>query len=134
MPCFRAGMIEGIFATEKYVTARKLLDAAALRHKALAGNMANLETPGYKRIDVSPAFETQLAALLNRGDLKGISSLEPTLVVDPSAGAVGPDGNNVELDHELLNVNRNALEYQVLTEFVSSSLKHLKTAISGRVT
>ncbi len=126
-------MIEGIFATEKYVTARKLLDAAALRHKALAGNLANVETPGYKRIDLSPAFSTQLATSLKRGDLEGISNLQPTLTIDAEAGAVRPDGNNVELDRELLNVNRNALEYEVLTQFVSSSLKHLKTAISGRV-
>ncbi len=126
-------MIDGIFATEKYVTARKMLDAAALRHKALAGNMANVDTPGYKRIDIAPAFETQLATFLKRGDLQGISNLQPTLTIDASAGAVSPDGNNVQLDHELLSVNRNALEYQVLTQFVSSSLKHLKTAISGRI-
>ncbi len=126
-------MIEGIFATEKYVTAKKLLDAAALRHKALAGNLANVETPGYRRIDISPAFETQLAAYLKRGDLESISRLDPSLEIDSETGPVRPDGNNVELDRELLAVNRNALEYEVLTQFVSSSLKHLKTAITGRI-
>ncbi len=126
-------MIEGIFASEKYVASKKLLDAAALRHKALAGNLANIETPGYKRVDIAPSFKSQLTGYLKKGDLQSISSLDPSLQVDTDTGAVRPDGNNVELDRELLKVNQNSLEYEVLTQFVSSSIKHLKTAITGRI-
>jgi flagellar basal-body rod protein FlgB len=45
-----------------------------------------------------------------------------------------PDGNTVELEHELLAMNRNAVEYDYLSEVVSNNLKQLKLAISGRNT
>ena len=53
-------MIDALFNQPNYQATRKLLDATVLRHEALASNLANLETPGYKRMDVAPVFETEL--------------------------------------------------------------------------
>jgi flagellar basal-body rod protein FlgB len=53
--------------------------------------------------------------------------------VDQTARSVRPDGNTVEIERELLALNRNAVEYQFLSEVVSNNLKQLKMAISGRV-
>ena len=53
-------MLEAIYARESYVALKKTLDAAVLRHQAIASNLANLETPNYKRIDISPDFEARL--------------------------------------------------------------------------
>ena len=58
----------------------------------------------------------------------------PRIVEDASARSVRPDGNSVEIERELLALNRNAVEHNFLTEIVSSNLKQLKTAITGRVT
>jgi len=43
-------MIDGLFNQTNYVAAKKMLDATALRHEAIASNLANLETPRYKRV------------------------------------------------------------------------------------
>ena len=48
-------MIEALFNQPNYQATKKLLDVSVLRHEALASNLANLETPNYKRIDVAPA-------------------------------------------------------------------------------
>lgn len=125
-------MIDHLWAHENYQLATRLLDAAALRHEALATNLANLETPGYRRIDLAPDFVRQLDKVAESSTPDDLERLKPTLAEDPSARAVRPDGNNVQLDRELLEMNRNALEYDVLTQFVSDSLKRLKTAITGR--
>lgn len=126
-------MIEPIFQTDNYQLARKLLDAAALRQEAIASNVANVETPGYHRLDVSPDFAQQLKASAERGDLGGnVSGLQPKLAEDTNARTMRPDGNTVELEHELLAMNRNAVEYDYLSEVVSNNLKQLKIAISGR--
>ncbi len=125
-------MIDPIFQTDNYQLARKLLDATALRQDAIATNVANAETPGFHRLDVGADFATQLRSHLESGDLgKTASSFRPQLAEDQTARSIRPDGNTVELDHELLAMDRNAVEHQFLTEVVSNNLKQLRLAITG---
>ena len=126
-------MVDPIFQSDTYVLARKLLDAAVVRQEAVAANIANAETPGYRRVDVAPDFAEQLKARLASGDLTASAdSLQPRIAEDPSARTVRPDGNSVELEHELLAMNRNAVEHQYLTEIISQNIKQLKMAVTGR--
>ena len=128
-------MVDPIFQSDNYVLARKLLDASVVRHQAIAANIANAETPGYHRLDVAPDFAEQLKAKLASGDLAaGADSLRPQLVDDPAARSVRPDGNSVDIEHELLAMNRNAVEHQYLTEIITQNIKQLKMAITGRST
>ncbi|MGH8017965.1 MAG: flagellar basal body rod protein FlgB [Opitutaceae bacterium] len=126
-------MIDQLLARDNYEMAKKLLDAAAMRHEALATNIANLETPGFKRVDLAPDFAQQLADFAARPDMKAIESLEPKLAQDHFTQAVRPDGNNVAIDRELTELSRNALEYEFLTQYASDSVKRLKSAITGRI-
>jgi flagellar basal-body rod protein FlgB len=126
-------MIDPIFQTDNYQLARKLLDASSLRQEAIATNIANAETPGFRRLDLTPDFAVQLKARLNAGDFASTSdSLQPQLAEDQTARSVRPDGNTVEIERELLAMNRNAVEYDYLSEIVSGNLKQLKLAITGR--
>lgn len=125
-------MVDPIFQSDNYQVARKLLDAAALRHEAIASNIANAETPGYRRLDVAPDFAEQLRASMRTGETSRLQELSPKLSPDLYARTVRPDGNSVELERELLAMNRNAVEYEFLTEIVSRNIKQLKMAITGR--
>ena len=126
-------MVDPIFQSDNYVLARKLLDASVVRQQAIASNIANAETPGYHRIDVSPDFAEQLKAQVQSGDLATASdSITPHLADDPNARSVRPDGNSVDIEHELLAMNRNSVEHQYLTEVVTYNIKQLKMAITGR--
>lgn len=128
------GVVDPVFRTENYQIARRLLDAAALRHEAIATNIANAETPGFRRLDLRPDFAVQLRARIANGGIASIAALpRPALAEDAAARSVRPDGNTVEIERELLAMSRNVVEYQYLGEIVSSSLKRLKLAISGRV-
>jgi flagellar basal-body rod protein FlgB len=126
-------MIEPIFQADTYQLARKLLDATALRQEAIASNVANAETPGYHRLDVAPTFAQQLRSQMASGTLNSSDSLTPTLAEDPTARTTRPDGNNVEIESELLAMNKNSVEYDYLTQVVSGNLKQLKMAITGNV-
>ena len=126
-------MIDPVFPADNYQMARKLLDAASLRQEAIAANIANADTPGYRRLDLAPDFAEQLKARVTSGELSRTGeTLQPRLAEDVHARTVRPDGNTVEIEHELLAMNRNAVEYQYLTEVVSRNIKQLKLAISGR--
>jgi flagellar basal-body rod protein FlgB len=126
-------MIDPIFQTDNYQLARKLLDAAALRQEAIATNVANAETPGFRRLDIAPDFATQLKARMAAGDFgQTAQTIRPVLSEDQTARSTRPDGNTVELERELLAMNRNAVEYNFLTDLVSNNIKQLKMAITGR--
>ena len=128
-----AAMIDPIFQTDNYQLARKLLDVSALRQEAIATNVANAETPGFRRLDVAPDFAAQLKARLAAGDFATTAStLVPQLAEDQTARSVRPDGNTVEIERELLAMNRNSVEFDYLSEVVSGNLKQLKLAITGR--
>lgn len=126
-------MVDPVFQSTNYQLARKLLDAAALRQEAIASNIANAESPGYRRLEVSPDFATQLRSRLEAGELaRADDTLRPVLVEDPHARTVRPDGNTVDVENELLAMNRNSVEYEFLSEVVSRNIKQLKVAITGR--
>ena len=125
-------MIDPVFQSDNYQLARKLLDASVVRQEAIASNIANVDTPGYRRLDVAPDFATQLRTRLEAGNFSETASLKPSIVEDTSARAVRADGNSVEMENELLQMNRNSVEYDYLAEIVSRNIKQMKIAISGR--
>jgi flagellar basal-body rod protein FlgB len=123
-------MIEQIFSSANYQATKQLLDVATLRHEALATNLANLETPGYKRLDLPKDFAQQFAARVRAHDAGSMP--RPELVEDLTSASQRKDGNNVDLDKEMMALSKNSAEFDVLTEFVSGSIKQLRLAITGR--
>jgi flagellar basal-body rod protein FlgB len=83
---------------------------------------------------VAPSFATQLKAQMASGTLSTADTTPPQLAEDPTARSVRPDGNNVEIERELLAMNKNSIEYDYLTQVVSGNLKQLKMAITGNIT
>ena len=75
-------MIEALFSNQNYAAAKQLLDVANLRSTALASNIANVETPGYKRVDLPASFSAEFAARMKSG--AGASGALPVLTEDIS--------------------------------------------------
>jgi flagellar basal-body rod protein FlgB len=125
-------MVDPIFQSTNYQLATRLLDASALRAQAIAANIANAETPNYRRVDLAPDFAAELGRHLTTGERPSEVAPIPKLIEDTTARALRPDGNNVEVDRELLAMNRNTVEHEFLSEIVSRNLKQLRLAITGR--
>ena len=125
-------MISALFNQTNYVAAKKMLDATALRHEAIASNLANLETPNYRRIDLAPSFQTQMQQALAVRDTGKISGIAPRLEQDPSAIANTRDGNTVQLETELADLQRNFVEHALESQLVTGNLLRLRLAILGR--
>jgi flagellar basal-body rod protein FlgB len=125
-------MIDALFNEPSYLAAKKTLDAVAMRQEAIATNIANLETPGYKRIDLAPSFRTELDRACASGDPQQLAALKPSLAVDTTAVANSRDGNTVSLENEMLQLNQNAMTHTLETQMVSSLLMRLKMAITGK--
>ncbi|MCS7049162.1 MAG: flagellar basal body rod protein FlgB [Verrucomicrobiae bacterium] len=120
-------MIDGLFTSTNYLAAKKLLDATVLRHEALAANLANVETPHYRRVDIAPSFAQHLQQAIAAKSPQAIAALEPKLSVDANAAPVS-------LETELLHLQQNTLTHGLAAQLVSSRLLKLRLAITGRAT
>jgi flagellar basal-body rod protein FlgB len=125
-------MVEALFNQPNYLAAKKSLDAVALRQEAIANNIANLETPGYKRLDLAPSFQSALDRACATKDAQQIAALQPSLAADPTALPNGPDGNTVSLEKEMSAENQNTLAHNLETELVSNTLMRLRMAITSK--
>ena len=106
------------------------MDVSVLRQEIFASNLANLETPGYKRIQVNGEFTKVFNEALKSNKVSKVQM--PSVVQDLLAPAQRKDGNNVVLQDELLAMSKNGSEYEALVDFVSGSMRTLKMAITGR--
>ena len=110
----------------------KAMDGSAARHRVLADNIANVETPGFQRKDV--AFHDQLRAALNSADNreKAMASLErvrPFTFLDPARSSRA-DGNTVDIEVEMGELAKNTLEYESSVQLLVSKLRGLRTVIT----
>jgi flagellar basal-body rod protein FlgB len=113
-----------VFDDVASVTEHFALTALAKRQRAIADNIANVETPGFLAGRVS--FEGALKHALLDGD-----PTESAVRVDRSLEPTREDGNNVNLDHEMLsNVDTN-LRYQTMLRAVDDKFGLLRTVIKG---
>ena len=125
-------MVAGLFSDPNYIGVKKMLDATVMRQEAIASNLANMETPNYKRIDVDPSFGHALEKAMGSGKPNNIQKIQPRLMVDQTALSPNRDGNTVQLDNELMNLQQNGLNHQLQTQLVSATISKLRMAIRGR--
>jgi flagellar basal-body rod protein FlgB len=104
------------------------LDAASLRHLAIASNIANANTPGYVPLRVE--FEGHLAAAARNGTYAAAPGrpLAPAIVSDTRG--FDPLQARVQLDVEAAQLAQNTLQYQALLRGLRGHLEMLQIAIS----
>lgn len=124
-------MIDALFNQAGYAAAKQVLSAAALRHEAIARNLANIETPNYKRVDLAPSFEATLSQAIKAKDAAAINNAKPALTMDAKAMA-GENGNSVDLEKELMQLNQNTLTYSLGTQLITGRILKMRMAITGR--
>lgn len=115
----------------------KAADAAWLRNDAIANNIANATTPGYKRQDV--AFESELAKALGRSSNTSnmdqrvsrikTSQLTPKAYTDMEGYSYRLDGNNVDIETENVMLAENQIKYQGLLDSITQEFQNLQSVM-----
>ena len=118
----------------------KAADGAWMRNQAIAHNIANVDTPGYKRQDVS--FEAELKHALKASkyvsldekvdhlNQNGLSRINPRTYSDYSGYAYRLDRNNVDIDTENVELASNQLKYNALVQSINEEFNNIKTVLS----
>lgn len=116
----------------------KAADGAWKRNEVIANNIANVNTPNYKRKDVS--FEKELQTALKASKYKSLdnkvselsnklSRVEPRVYVDSAEYAYRLDGNNVDIDTENVELASNQIKYNGIVTSIDNEFSNLKTVI-----
>lgn len=116
----------------------KAADGAWKRNEVIANNIANVNTPNYKRKDVS--FEAELQHALKASKYTSLDSkvsslaqrlerVEPRVYVDSAEFAYRLDGNNVDIDTENVELASNQIKYNGIIQSIDDQFKNLKTVI-----
>jgi len=124
-------MIDGLFASANYEGVKKMLDASVLRQEAISSNIANVETPHYQRIDVNSTFGTELKRAIASNNFGDVNGVQPRIEVDREAVAQNRDGNSVQLEKELVNLQKNMIAHQLQTQMITGKLTKIRKAITG---
>ena len=103
----------------------RAISGAGQRQTAIAANLANANTPGYRRVDVD--FHGALARAMQDGDSESVESVQFSTEADPQA--VRADGNGVDVDVEAANMAKNGLEYEALVAVARARIAILKSAM-----
>lgn len=115
---------------------QKAADATAVRNEVLANNIANVDTPGYKRQDVD--FETQLRRALRSTRFKSVDArvgninmteLKPRVYTDSAGYSYRLDGNNVDIDTEGTEIAANQIKYNGLSASWNQEFANLKLVL-----
>ena len=122
------------------------LRASELRQQVYANNIANIDTPGYKRQGVQ--FESVLQQVMtNAASTSGgtagssgaawnsatwaqLSQVQPQVTTDTTT-AISNNGNNVDVNAEMAKLAENQLRYNGLVQDLQLRLHRMQTAING---
>jgi flagellar basal-body rod protein FlgB len=105
------------------------IKAETLRQKAISNNVANLQTPGYRRLGVK--FEQMLDKAIKSGNAENINPDElKAELYQPKNTAVGPNGNDVNFEAEIGDLVKNSLRYSAFIKLLNKKYAQIDAAIN----
>ncbi len=141
-------MLNQMFANSTAPLLEQVVNFTEARHGVLAGNIANLDTPGYKTRDLSPQlFQEQLKDALEAqrqspgqtslGEMSSTGSrgsYEQLAKVDDSlTGMLRHDDNNASLEQQVTQISKNQAQHNLAINLMAQQFRLLRTAINERV-
>lgn len=139
-------MLDSLFDSVLYNAVAKGMDAASMRQKVIANNIANVDTPHYKRVEVNFEDAFKQALEKNPKKLTGFRTANGHMPINQPADmkSVTPkmwrqndsysraDDNDVDMDVEMVSLAQNEIMMNSLVEIFNRKMTGLKTVIRGR--
>ncbi|MES2201110.1 MAG: flagellar basal body rod protein FlgB [candidate division FCPU426 bacterium] len=140
-------MINKLVSNELMDLVQKSMDASALQHKVLSNNLANVDTPGFKRsevifgeklkqavegrsrssaeLDVAKTDDRHMGIGLER---KSLGEIQPEVLTENNS-SLRNDRNNVDIDVEMSKLAQNTVLFNTLAQITQQQFSQLKSAI-----
>lgn len=152
-------MLDTLFQSSTLPLLEQVVSFTQARHGVLAGNLANVDTPGYRARDLSTeAFQDQLKTALvesrqrgpNRSPINphleslspGVTSATRTIerqatdpyeeMRDSMKGMLRHDENDISIEHQVAEIAKNHAQHNMALTIMNSQFRLLRTVISER--
>jgi len=138
-------MLSSLFQSNTIPVLEEVVKFTQARHTALAGNIANMDTPGYKFRDLSVEdFQQRLRTAIQRRDQPAPPPRSPGAPPAEFGGTLAKasevphtmlyhDKSNVALEHEVTEMVKNQMRHNLALSIMTSQFRLLQAAISERV-
>jgi flagellar basal-body rod protein FlgB len=142
--------LDNLIGSESLPVLEKVAAFTEGRHRVLAENIANIDTPGYRTKQLDPKlFQAKLAEAVEARqgtngsslelprtrqfctDEQGILHVTPTL--DPPQNVLFHDGTNASIEDLMTSLSENTLMHRVAVELIQHRIAHMRRAIAGRL-
>lgn len=107
----------------------RLMDATALRQRVVSHNIANMNTPDFHRLEVD--FENRFAEAMSAPASAGTADVQAK-VQETKGLATRANGNNVDMDQEIGELQRSAMLFQTYTQLLHTRMGMMRRAMEGR--
>ena len=133
-------MLNGLFQSTSIPVLQEVINFSQARQSILAGNIANIDTPGYQARDLSvDDFQTRLKQAIEDRDQPAIRSPgEAELPPKPLIGDVAKnsqilrhDMNNVDMESQVTEMVKNQMQHNTALTILTDQFRQLQMAISG---
>jgi len=108
---------------------QRALDRTTQRNALLTQNLANVNTPGYKRKDIDFDIVLDGALAQSQRNIKQMQEQQAQMLSDQTS--LRADGNNVDMEKEVASISETQLRYQALTELASNYFSQISNVIKG---
>ncbi len=128
----------GIFDDPSYLAAKAAVDGLSMRQQVISRNIANVDTPGYQAQSIN--FESAVKQAMEKTDQAALTLTDPmhmqvdqpkntVMITNTPGGTQRADGNDVDIDTELTQMNETALRYQALTQLISLKYSQIRNLV-----
>jgi len=137
-------MFSALFQSSTIPVLQEVVSFAQARHAVLAGNIANIDTPGYRARDLSVEdFQTRLKQAIDDRDQPAVVSPgeadfapKPLMaeVAKSSRSILRHDMGNVDMESQVTEMVKNEMQHNLALTILTDQFHQLQTAIRGTVT
>lgn len=112
---------------------KKGMDASLLRNETIANNIANADTPGYKKqtVEFESYLKNALSSNSDRVNSIDLNSISPTVVFENPEYNMRMDENNVDIDIEMTEKAKNSLRYSTIVESVNNNFDRINIVLNN---
>lgn len=135
-------MLNSLLQSTQVSVLEKALSAASLRHKVISNNIANVNTPKFKKSEVSFENQLELAMSAEKSPIArtherhlpikstSLDDVEPTINTITTT-SFRNDDNNVDIDSEMAGLAKNSITYSAVADQINKYFSNLKSVING---
>ncbi len=135
-------MLPAMFNSSSIPVLEQVVNFTEARHNILAGNIANIDTPGYRAADLSPVqFQSRLKEAIATHQQQAANPELPTGAAEPEPfgklretmnSLVYHDDNNVDLEQQVAELTKNQMQHNLALSLMTKQFSLLEAVISER--